>query len=694
MDGIEPLNKGRRKMLAALGAAGISLAAGSFLASRDGGQTVSAAVYDPGGDGDPHPCKDVINVCELGAIGDGSSHPLSEFYPTLTEAQAVYPHATALTDETDWAAIQGALNTGKNVFVPYGNYYINQTIAMRTQGQQLYGKGTYTTTLTWNAVDSAKNMIEILSMRRDTGNLALTRTGQVLSGFYLTTTNQAIMAHTIWMEDGVFHAIVEQLRIVLPGLASQAVIRTSTGGGYSYPVGPVFRDITITGGKNLTGNPIPVGVWLEGIIEGFFENVKVYSTEVGWRFGAITSEASRNVEECTFIRCHGEIGNRGNATDAGVTVEFYEGTNMNFYGCKFTAGASFAVLNGQRVMTFANAVDVIWRSINFYDTYFWHINGTGPAIQFLGSSLFRDVHFTNPSLNCPFGVISIDPQTDVNITWENPTYVRTVPKVAHFRVRGITVPAVTIASGAVQAATLPDIPFPRGVPFLLSYSGDLQGAVLTGYRTSGTRNGTADMHNVTTASLDMAAGRIRWREFSEAEVKAQAVASFDPPLLAPGASHSVDVACPAAAMNDMVAVGFASAVTGGLKSMILTGYVSAPGVLTARLTNLTQASVDFPAADLIVYVLAAKFEAYGTATVGPLQIADGSGTTVSVSVPDSQLGDFPVASFSEDIEGLIVGANVSSAGTVSVRLQNHTGGAVNLPRGKVAVGVYRRFSSL
>lgn len=695
MDGNEPMDKGRRKVLAALGAAGISLAAAPLLASRTGNaENVSQSVYGPGGNGDPlQCCNDVVNVCEFGAIGDGSSHPLSESYSTLAEAQAVYPHVTALTDETDWAAIQAALNTGKNVFVPGGNYSINQTIAIRIQGQQLYGKGTYTTTLTWNAVDSTKNMIEILSMRRDTGLLHLAKTGQVLSGFFLTTTNEAVMAHTIWMEDGVFHSIVEQVRIVLPGFVAQAVIRTSTGNGYAYPVGSVFRDITITAYPNLTGNPIPVGVWLEGMIEGLFENVKVYSTEVGWRFGAITAEASFNVEECTFIRCQSEIGNRGNATDAGIAVEFYEGTNMNFYGCKFTAGASFTTFNGQRVMTFANVTDSIWRSINFYSTFFWHINGTGPAIQFLESALFRDVHFTNPSLNCQFGVISIDPQTDVNISWENPTYISTVPKVADFRVRGVNFPAATIASGAFQAVTLPDIQFPRGGPFLLSYSGDLQGALLTGYRTSGPRNGTASIQNVTDTSVGLEAGRIRWREFSEAEIKSRIVVLFDPSLLAPGASASMDVACPDAAMNDMVAVGFA-AESGGLRNMILTGYVSSPGIVTARLTNLTTVSFDFPAAELIVHVLAPKFAAYNTAAVGPLQIADGSGTTVSVSVPGIQTGDFPVASFSENIKGLIVGANVSSAGNVSVRLQNHTGSAVNLALGTLAVGIYRRYSTM
>ena len=40
-----------------------------------------------------------------GAICDGTSHPLSAVYSTLAAAQAAYPAAIALTDETDWAAL-------------------------------------------------------------------------------------------------------------------------------------------------------------------------------------------------------------------------------------------------------------------------------------------------------------------------------------------------------------------------------------------------------------------------------------------------------------------------------------------------------------------------------------------------------------------------------------------------------------
>lgn len=46
-------------------------------------------------------------------INDGASRPLSGFFGTLAEAQAAYPHATALTDELAWAACQAAVTVAE-----------------------------------------------------------------------------------------------------------------------------------------------------------------------------------------------------------------------------------------------------------------------------------------------------------------------------------------------------------------------------------------------------------------------------------------------------------------------------------------------------------------------------------------------------------------------------------------------------
>jgi hypothetical protein len=54
--------------------------------------------------------REKVSPKQFGAIADGVSHPLSERFGSLAAAQVLYPHATALTDEIDWAAFQAAIN--------------------------------------------------------------------------------------------------------------------------------------------------------------------------------------------------------------------------------------------------------------------------------------------------------------------------------------------------------------------------------------------------------------------------------------------------------------------------------------------------------------------------------------------------------------------------------------------------------
>lgn len=95
--------------------------------------------------------RDIVNVKDFGAVGDGSSHPLSGYFSSLAIAQVVYPHATSLTQEIDWAAIQSALNTGKEVRVPAGTYRVTTGITLPT-GARLIGDGERLTTISSNIV--------------------------------------------------------------------------------------------------------------------------------------------------------------------------------------------------------------------------------------------------------------------------------------------------------------------------------------------------------------------------------------------------------------------------------------------------------------------------------------------------------------------------------------------------------------
>ena len=99
----------------------------------------------------PDRFADVVNVRDFGAVFDGASHPLSAYYPTLAAAQAVYPHAVALTDEIDGVAIQAAINLcqsrvtsfsyGGTVQLPCGNGLVNQPLAISKQCVSLQSQG-------------------------------------------------------------------------------------------------------------------------------------------------------------------------------------------------------------------------------------------------------------------------------------------------------------------------------------------------------------------------------------------------------------------------------------------------------------------------------------------------------------------------------------------------------------------------
>lgn len=78
----------------------------------------------------------------------------------------------------------------------------------------------------------------------------------------------------------------------------------------------------------------------------------------------------------------------------------------------------------------------------------------------------------------------------------------------------------------------------------------------------------------------------------------------------------------------------------------------------------------------------------GSATYDPPNLADGAGASTTVTATGAALGDYAIASFSLDTQGITVTANVTSANTVTVRFQNETGGAIDLASGTLRVRVF------
>ena len=80
---------------------------------------------------------------------------------------------------------------------------------------------------------------------------------------------------------------------------------------------------------------------------------------------------------------------------------------------------------------------------------------------------------------------------------------------------------------------------------------------------------------------------------------------------------------------------------------------------------------------------------FASTAYDPASLADGAGVSVSVTVVGAALGDRASASFSLDTSGMIISAEVSAANTVVVRIQNETGGVLDIGAGTLNVWVHK-----
>ncbi len=79
-----------------------------------------------------------------------------------------------------------------------------------------------------------------------------------------------------------------------------------------------------------------------------------------------------------------------------------------------------------------------------------------------------------------------------------------------------------------------------------------------------------------------------------------------------------------------------------------------------------------------------------SATWETSSIADGDIESKTITVQKARMTDFVFASFSKDLEGLKLSADVTALGTVTAKLFNGTGSAVNIGTGTLYVRVFRR----
>ena len=136
---------------------------------------------------------DFVSVKDFGAVGDGTTN--------------------------DRAAIQAALDTGKNVYLPPGNYRIASGLSMMTSGQRMYGEGGagWLTIIEWDGA-SGTNVITIsglqhciidsINIRRKAGSATVT------SG------------HAVSFQDNAYFCEVRNCKIIQTG---NGILMAGTG---------------------------------------------------------------------------------------------------------------------------------------------------------------------------------------------------------------------------------------------------------------------------------------------------------------------------------------------------------------------------------------------------------------------------------------------------------------------------------
>lgn len=167
-------------------------------------------------------------------------------------------------------------------------------------------------------------------------------------------------------------------------------------------------------------------------------------------------------------------------------------------------------------------------------------------------------------------------------------------------------------------------------------------------------------------------------------------AVYDAASLLDGAGVTFTVPVAGAVMGDIV-VAVSSLVT--VSGITMTGYVSANGTVSIRLQNesggtLDQASTTYRAIVLPVSSqIASEGMLWGAAVYNTASLADAAGATTTVSVPGAALGDFAIGSFGLDLQGITVTYYVSATNVVSVRIQNESGGTIDLASTTIQVRV-------
>jgi hypothetical protein len=223
----------------------------------------------------------------------------------------------------------------------------------------------------------------------------------------------------------------------------------------------------------------------------------------------------------------------------------------------------------------------------------------------------------------------------------------------------------------------------EGDPYLVSFSTDLDSVMLTGNCYDNNLI-YARFNNESGTTKDLASGKLRWRKLQAHEIKARGSKTFDQSSLATGNGETTTVSCPCA-LGDFVYWAYTTDDRAASKS----AYVSGANTVAVRFQNQSGTTSNPAPGTLNVFVVREEaFDFMGATMADPASLADGAGEDILVPVPGARKGDHALAAFSLDLQGISHSVEIYADDTARVRLQNETGGTIDLAAMQVRVGAF------
>lgn len=209
---------------------------------------------------------DYVTPEDFGAIGDGTAHPLSERFATLSTAQAVYPFVTSLAQTIDWAALQAALNTGKPLRIK-SIYVVGSKLTSSNKNISVIGEGPKKSKIIFSTTDG---------------------------GFDFTFTPQSTGVTPQQLSMSNF-SIATGVNVTTPAIRANWGVRQPNAYGQAW-----LSDINIVSNDNTSGS-FEAGIDLIYCFGGFVDRVKVLGDN------SRTGNDGFRVQGCVeihFTNCH------------------------------------------------------------------------------------------------------------------------------------------------------------------------------------------------------------------------------------------------------------------------------------------------------------------------------------------------------------------------------------------------------